>query len=88
MLTTLLLLVLLPPFPGDMDADCDVDLMDFTRFSGCFNGPNVPPSDQSPHDCTSADMDGDLDVDLVDFSHWTHYYGSVCKVRYEEVVAP
>lgn len=32
-----------PPYPGDLDADGDVDMADFALFQTCFNGPNRPP---------------------------------------------
>jgi len=49
---------------GDLDADCDVDVVDFALFQACFNGPNRPPA----FACTvAADFDVDLDVDLADF---------------------
>lgn len=47
----------------DFDADGDVDLTDFIRFQGCFNGPNQPPALTG---CGAADSDGDGDVDMTD----------------------
>jgi hypothetical protein len=51
----------------DSDGDADVDLIDFSVFQGCFNGPNRPYGSASPM-CTCFDDDDDLDVDLIDFS--------------------
>ncbi len=53
------------PLPyGDFDRDGDVDLMDFSTFQGCFNGPNQPPTGLG---CAGVDADNDGDVDLSDF---------------------
>ena len=53
----------------DLDADLDVDLIDFSLFAPHF------PSPPNPYDsCMDYDCDGD--IDLVDFSifaqHWQH----------------
>ena len=48
-----------PMVPSDFDADCDVDLTDFTTFEAAMNGPNQPPDDPAP----DLDSDGDCDVD-------------------------
>lgn len=50
--------------PGDFDGDGDVDIVDFTTFSGCFGGSGEPVQEG----CESADLDGDGDVDIVDFN--------------------
>lgn len=56
--------------PGDLDADGDVDLDDFTTFEAAMNGPNEPPGDTGP------DLDGDGDSDLDDFAIFaTHFTG-------------
>ena len=52
---------------GDFDNDGDVDLGDFSQFSLCFAGANVPPAGSCPPG-VDADCDGDGDVDLGDFS--------------------
>jgi hypothetical protein len=54
-------------FPGDLDYDGDVDLSDFGRFQGCFNGPNRTAARS---DCADADLDNDADVDLTDFARF------------------
>ncbi|UCG17223.1 MAG: phosphodiester glycosidase family protein [Phycisphaerales bacterium] len=56
--------------PGDLDADGDVDLGDYTLFVACLNGPDVatPPPGCDPTDFSDADFDGDDDVDLRDVS--------------------
>jgi len=53
-----------PPVPGDLDRDNDVDLSDFFFLQSCFNGPNRAPRLMG---CEVADLDRDADVDLVDF---------------------
>ncbi len=50
---------------GDLNMDGSVDLLDFSLFSNCFNGPNNPPPNAN---CDDADFDGDLDVDIMDFT--------------------
>ena len=50
---------------ADFDKDGDVDLIDFSHFQACFNGPNQPPAQSG---CTDADLDDDTDVDLNDFT--------------------
>jgi hypothetical protein len=51
--------------PPDFSRDGDVDLGDFARFQGCFNGPNRPYRSG----CAGrADFDTDRDVDLDDFA--------------------
>jgi hypothetical protein len=59
--------------PADFDRDGDVDLADFGRFQGCFNGPNrpVPPE---PLCSAAADLDGDNDADLTDFGLFQLYF--------------
>ncbi|MBN1490644.1 MAG: hypothetical protein JXA69_12065 [Phycisphaerae bacterium] len=55
---------LLEAYP-DLNYDGDVDLADFSVFSGCFNGPNRAPAAGCG---VTADLDNDSDVDLSDFS--------------------
>ncbi len=58
-----------PAVYGDLDADRDVDLNDFTSFQACFNGPNNPWSESgNPRNCTCLDGDEDGDIDLNDFT--------------------
>ena len=52
---------------GDFDNDGDVDLSDFSNFSLCFGGANLPPAGSCPPGI-DADFDDDGDVDLSDFS--------------------
>ena len=47
-----------PMVPSDFDADCDVDLEDFTIFEAAMNGPNQPPGQPE----ADLDTDGDCDV--------------------------
>lgn len=55
---------------GDVDLDCDVDLVDHRAFSRCFSGPGATPNPPPPLTttiCLSAfDLDVDSDVDLND----------------------
>lgn len=57
--------------PGDLDADGDVDIVDFSTFAGCFQGSGV----DVPENCRCADLDGDGDVDVVDFSTFAGTFG-------------
>ena len=50
--------------PGDLDADGDVDLDDYSIFVDCMNGPAVA----YPLGCDAADLELDGDVDLADFA--------------------
>ena len=52
---------------GDFDNDGDVDLSDFSQFSLCFGGANLPPAGSCPPG-VDADFDDDGDVDLGDFA--------------------
>jgi len=52
------------PFPGDFDADGDVDQEDFGRFQVCYSGFGQPHGPA----CTDQDLDADGDVDTADFS--------------------
>ena len=51
-----------PMVPSDFDADCDVDLEDFTVLESSMNGPDQAPGDPI------TDLDGDNDCDVNDFS--------------------
>ena len=48
--------------PGDLDADGDVDLDDYSAFVAAMNGPNQASGN------AVADFDGDNDCDLADFA--------------------
>jgi hypothetical protein len=52
--------------PGDLDADGDVDIEDFSVYAACMIGPEVP----FPDGCDDADLDLDGDVDLADYQTW------------------
>jgi len=58
---------------GDLDADQDVDLADFTIFQLCYGGSNNPPPLTCPPG-VNADLDSDGDVDLADFLLFQQYY--------------
>ncbi|MFQ5490458.1 MAG: hypothetical protein ACE5GE_07025, partial [Phycisphaerae bacterium] len=50
---------------SDFDADGNVDLVDFARFTLCFDGPGNPPAGNCPAGI-DADCDQDGDVDAAD----------------------
>ena len=58
-----------PGLHGDFDFDCDVDLVDFTRFADCYagEGTTMPPGSCTAEEFDIADADDDGDVDLGDF---------------------
>ena len=58
--------------PGDLDADLDVDGIDFSMFATCYNGAGNSPRDGCSDDL--ADFDSDGDVDGVDFSVFASCY--------------
>ncbi len=55
---------------GDIDGDCDVDLIDAAILVGCMAGPGfpVPPSGCAVDEFAAADTDSDGDVDSLDFA--------------------
>jgi len=60
----------LPPLPGDLDGDGDVDFGDFSVLAGNLTGTVTPPEPPGtggklPEE---GDIDGDGDVDFTDFS--------------------
>ncbi|MFH1574522.1 MAG: hypothetical protein ABIG68_11090, partial [Acidobacteriota bacterium] len=50
--------------PGDINADCHIDLEDFTEYWECHGGPAAPISGG----CACFDMNSDGLVDLIDFA--------------------
>ncbi|MCH8251795.1 MAG: VCBS repeat-containing protein, partial [Planctomycetes bacterium] len=48
---------------GDLDDDCDVDLLDFAGFADCMSGPGGGVS----VGCEPLDFESDGDVDMHDF---------------------
>ena len=57
--------------PQDTDGDADVDLVDFSSFQNCFNGPNRPwKATDNVITCFCLDYDEDHDVDLADFARF------------------
>lgn len=59
---------------GNVDHDSDVDLLDFTEWTACAQGPDVEYEFPS---CSVFDANADLDVDLGDFrSVMNSYTGS------------
>lgn len=63
----------IPIVCGDYDADGDVDLTDFARFTQCFGGSFNPPA-KSCGEGVDADCDQDGDVDLSDFALFTQNF--------------
>ena len=57
--------------PADFDADCMVDLNDFSTFANCFGLPLW-------RGCYLTDLDGDCDVDLGDYATFAVNYGLQC----------
>jgi len=55
---------------GDIDADHDVDGVDFGMFAPNYGRTGIPPSEYHP-----SDLDGDGDVDGVDFGLFAPNYG-------------
>ena len=55
---------ILPPVPGDLDLDDDVDVTDLAALRSCLSGQGIPRSAQ----CRRSDLDKDGDVDLSDFA--------------------
>jgi hypothetical protein len=55
--------------PGDIDADGNVDLADFTLLESCLGGPAIPFAPPCLHGVRS-DFDGDGDVDLADVTEF------------------
>jgi hypothetical protein len=62
----------LPPFPGDLDYDSDVDLTDLATLLSNYG----TPSGASYED---GDIDGDGAVNLADLAGLLANYGSVCE---------
>jgi len=64
------------PYPGDLDDDGDVDLVDHARFEVCLSGPGATarPPECDPTDFLEADLNGDGDVDLRDFAAFSRYF--------------
>jgi agmatine deiminase len=66
---------------GDFDGDGVVDLIDYTNFADCMEGPDVTPSptlpDVTPQDCLDIfDFESDGDVDLEDFQVFMEALGA------------
>jgi len=60
---------------ADDDADGDVDLRDFARFSICFTGRDDAQAVFDPFRCGCFDADQDRDVDADDFQHFESVVG-------------
>jgi hypothetical protein len=60
--------VTLPPVPGDLDGDRDVDLDDHALYAVCLSGPGVTvvPQQCALDEFAAGDRDGDDDIDLRD----------------------
>lgn len=66
-------MLLVGPALGNFDCDADVDLQDFSVFTQCFMGSNVPPADGCPAG-VDADFDHDGDVDTQDFVLFAQHF--------------
>lgn len=68
---------IIPPVPGDLDGDQDVDLDDFGLFAECMAGPDVttPPPGCDPATFDLADLDADNDVGLADSAEFQRIFG-------------
>jgi hypothetical protein len=59
--------------PGDMNADGQRNVTDFTRFAAAY-GSRIGDADYDPN----ADLSGDGFVNATDFSRFASYYGTPC----------
>lgn len=57
----------------DLTGDTKIDLLDFSIFQSCFNGPGQPPASGCLN--PAADFNGDGSVDLNDFSMFQSCFG-------------
>ncbi len=57
-------------YPGDHDADGDVDGADYLAFSDCLSG----PGEAVDLDCHGFDFDNDTDVDYFDYAAFAGYF--------------
>ncbi len=62
----------LPPFPGDLDYDSDVDLADLAQLLGSYG-------DVGGVGYEDGDIDGDGDVDIADLAALLGAYGTICE---------
>ncbi|MBU0617680.1 MAG: hypothetical protein KKI02_08175, partial [Planctomycetes bacterium] len=62
----------LPPIPGDLDYDGDVDLADLAQLLGSYG-------DVGDVGYEDGDLDGDGDVDLADLAELLGHYGDSCS---------
>jgi len=60
---------------GDVDFDCDVDLVDLRRFAACLSGP-APAKLSAP--CSLVDPEEDGDADLKDFAALQRAFSGTC----------
>ncbi len=63
--------------PGDMDANCTVDLDDYSIFCDCIGGPQetTPPPSCAAGDFSSGDLTADGDMDLEDYAAFQTAFG-------------
>lgn len=57
-------------YPGDHDADGDVDNADYLAFSDCLSDPDVAAGPG----CSGFDFDNDRDVDYFDYAAFASYF--------------
>jgi hypothetical protein len=63
----------LQTIPGDLDGDCDVDVMDIMIVASHWNS-----SEGDPDYDARYDMDGDGDIDIVDIMRVVIHWGESC----------
>ncbi len=57
--------------PGDLDCDCDVDVLDIMLVAACWRSADP--------ECDPYDLDGDGDVDIVDVMLVAVHWGETCE---------
>ena len=75
--TTVDLVLVGPPIPGDFDMNGVVNLVDFATFANCFGGTvSEPPPSCSTAEAELSDLSGDGVINLVDFSTFAFFFGT------------
>ena len=75
--TTVDLVLVGAPNPGDFDMNGLVNLTDFATFANCFGGTVIsPPPGCSISDAELTDLSGDGSINLQDFSTFAALFGT------------